>query len=147
MRLMNIYFNVTGQYILFSTAINQSLQYQRASVLGELYRYEAYYGVARGMYNQYLSNLIINASPTPTVDIIVEQTSIVNLPIILNTKYISMVLSNITSISPSTTSGRDSNRVSSGLGLYASVAAALALAAGLILNKRKYITGNATYRP
>ena len=147
MRLMNIYFNVTGQYILFSTAINQSLQYQRASVLGELYRYEAYYGVARGMYNQYLSNLIINASPTPTVDIIVEQTSIVNLPIILNTKYISMVLSNITSISPSTTSGRDSNRVSSGLGLYASAAAALALAAGLILNKRKYITGNATYRP
>jgi hypothetical protein len=147
MRLMNIYFNVTGQYILFSTAINQSLQYQRASVLGELYRYEAYCGVARGMYNQYLSNLIINASPTPTVDIIVEQTSIVNLPIILNTKYISMVLSNITSISPSTTSGRDSNRVSSGLGLYASVAAALALAAGLILNKRKYITGNATYRP
>jgi len=115
-------------------------------VLGELYRYEAYYGVARGMYNQYLSNLIINASPTPTVDIIVEQTSIVNLPIILNTKYISMVLSNITSIS-SSISGRDSNRVSSGLGLYASVAAALALAAGLILNKRKYITGNATYRP
>ncbi len=146
-RLMRIYFNVTGQYILFSTAINQSLQYQRASVLGELYRYEAYYGVARGLYNQYLSNLIINASPTPTVDIIVEQTSIVNLPIILNTKYISMVLSNITSISPSTTSGRDSNRVSSGLGLYASVAAALALAAGLILNKRKYITGNTAYGP
>ncbi|MFP3156588.1 MAG: hypothetical protein RXQ97_00085 [Caldivirga sp.] len=145
-RLMRIYFNVTGQYILFSTAINQSLQYQRASVLGELYRYEAYYGVARGLYNQYLSNLIINASPTPTVDIIVEQTSIVNLPIILNTKYISMVLSNITSIN-SSISGRDSNRVSSGLGLYASVAAALALAAGLILNKRKYITGNTAYGP
>ncbi len=138
-RLMRMYFNLTGQYLLFSLAINQSIAYQRANIVNELNTYEAYYGVAKGIYNQYLSNLIINSS-SYTVDVVVEQTNEVNLPIVLNTRYISSVLSNITIIKAKPDAGGSVNGISKGA--YGLLIIALALTLGLILNKRKYIANN-----
>ncbi|WP_428092498.1 hypothetical protein [Caldivirga sp.] len=140
-KLMSMYFNLTGQYLLFSLAINQSIEYQKVNLINELDTYETYYEVAKSTYNQYLSNLIINSSSSYTVDIVVEQTSEVNLPIILNIKYISSVLSNITSINTDAGGGGGSIRGIS-RGAYGLLIVVLALTLGLILNKRKYIINN-----
>ena len=144
-RLMSMYFNLTGQYLLFSLAINQSIAYQRANIVNELNTYEAYYGVAKGTYNQYLSNLIINSSSPYVVDIVVEQTSEVNLPIVLNTRYISSVLSNITSIKANNGEGGATRGINRGA--YGLLIITLALALGLILNKRKYVINNIINHP
>ncbi|ABW01149.1 hypothetical protein Cmaq_0301 [Caldivirga maquilingensis IC-167] len=144
-RLMSMYFNLTGQYLLFSLAINQSIEYQRANLVNELNTYEAYYGIAKGTYDQYLSSLIINSSSPYVVDIVVEQTSEVNLPIVLNMRYISSVLSNITIINTDNGKGGSMRGISKGT--YGLLIIVLALTLGLILNKRKYVINNIINHP
>lgn len=144
-RLMSLYFNMTGQYILFSMALNQSIEYQRAGVLGEIYRYEAYYEVTKGLYNQYLSNLLVrNSTVSYVVDVIVEQTNEVNLPIVLNSRYILTVLSNITKTS---TVSEPSRANKGNLGFLALIITVLTLTTGLLLNKRKYFTNHLVNAP
>ena len=139
-KLMGMYFNLTGQYLLFSLAINQSIAYQKAGIINELNTYKSYYEVVKGIYNQYLSNLIINSSSSYTVDVVVEQTNEVDLPIILNTKYISSVLSNITNINTDVSEVNSINWISKGT--YGLLIITLAFVLGLIFNKRKYIINN-----